>query len=127
MCVCAPVRVGAEGKGARKCMYMCVCVCVCVRASASVAAQDAKVGDFGDMEIGWRMPGPRGSLTCVCASASIHLHPSIPPSPRPWRSLDLRSDFVAADDEGHLPAPGVDEGGPGGVNGQVLPAACAHP
>lgn len=38
----------------------------------------------------------------------------------------LRSDFVATHDECHLSAPGVDEGRPTGVDGQILSAAGAH-
>lgn len=43
-------------------------------------------------------------------------------------SCHLRPDFVAADDEGHLAAPGVDEAGPAGVQGDVVAilAAEAH-
>lgn len=39
----------------------------------------------------------------------------------------LRSDFVASNNEGHFPAPGVNEGGPRGINGQILSVTCAHP
>lgn len=39
----------------------------------------------------------------------------------------LRSDFVASHDEGHLAAPGVDEGGPAGVDGHIFATAGAHP
>lgn len=39
----------------------------------------------------------------------------------------LRSDFVAPYDERHLPAPGVDKGRPASVDGQIFPAAGAHP
>lgn len=39
----------------------------------------------------------------------------------------LRSDFVAPYDEGHLPAPGVDEGGPAGVDCQIFSIAGTHP
>lgn len=43
-------------------------------------------------------------------------------------SRHLRSDFVASDDEGHFAAPGVDEAGPAGVQGDVVAilAAEAH-
>lgn len=43
-------------------------------------------------------------------------------------SCHLRSDFVASDDEGHFAAPGVDEAGPTGVQGDVVAilAAKAH-
>ena len=36
------------------------------------------------------------------------------------------ADFVASDDEGHLAAPGVDEAGPAGVQGDVLAVARAE-
>lgn len=41
--------------------------------------------------------------------------------------MSLRPDFVAPYDERHLAAPGVDEGGPAGVDGQVFPATGTHP
>lgn len=44
-----------------------------------------------------------------------------------WWGGSLRSDFVATYDERHLPAPGVDEGRPAGVDGQIFPTAGAHP
>lgn len=40
---------------------------------------------------------------------------------------NIRSDFVAPHDERHLPAPGVDEGRPAGVDGHIFPIAGAHP
>jgi len=41
---------------------------------------------------------------CVCVCVCVHLH----------------ADFVSPDDEGHLAAPGVNEAGPAGVDGDVL-------
>lgn len=36
------------------------------------------------------------------------------------------ANFVPADDEGDLAAPGVDEAGPAGVDGDVLAVSCAE-
>lgn len=41
-------------------------------------------------------------------------------------SCHLRPDFVATDDEGHLAAPGVDEAGPAGVQGDVVTVLAAE-
>lgn len=43
----------------------------------------------------------------------------------PFKLLHSHADFVAADDEGHLAAPGVDKARPAGVQGDVLPVAGA--
>lgn len=51
---------------------------------------------------------------------------SIEPQKSEKRDL-LRSDFVATHDECHLSAPGVDEGRPTGVDGQIFSAAGTHP
>lgn len=40
--------------------------------------------------------------------------------------VNLHSDFVPANDEGDLAAPGVDKAGPAGVNGDVLAISCAE-
>lgn len=39
----------------------------------------------------------------------------------------LHADFVSPDDEGHLAAPGVDEAGPAGVQGDIFSVAGAEP
>lgn len=45
------------------------------------------------------------------------------PSPRSqlWGRAHLRAYFVAAQDKGHLAAPGVHEASPAGVHGDILP------
>ena len=42
-----------------------------------------------------------------------------------WKNV--RSDFVTPHDKRHFSAPGIDEGRPAGVDGQIFPAAGAHP
>lgn len=46
-----------------------------------------------------------------------------------WTNIDwssLRSDFMSPDDEGHFAAPRVDEAGPAGVQGDMVPVLTAQ-